>query len=85
MKRCPHNDVRFCPLYLAAHTASGGCDDGRLGEGGCAVTRGLSYANERKRLEVAEFHLVARAEFDERQEARRQQAARNMRLCGLRA
>lgn len=41
MKRCPHEDAQFCPLYVEAHNARGlGCDDGRLAEMGCAVDRG---------------------------------------------
>ena len=43
---CPHDNPRFCPLYVAAHDAAlarFGCDDGRLGEGGCGADRGLDY------------------------------------------
>ncbi len=50
-RRCPRaDDVSRCPLYLAAHVG-GGCDDGRLEEGGCAVDRGLmDYAAEVDRI-----------------------------------
>lgn len=41
--RCPYTEAAHCPLYIASHLGAGGCDDGRLDEGGCAVTRGLDY------------------------------------------
>ena len=82
--KCPHADIRFCPLYLAAHVAgAGGCDDGHLGEGGCAVDRGMNYADEAARLQVTQFHLVAEAEYAERQDATIKQRARNMRAAGI--
>jgi hypothetical protein len=40
---CPYSNPEHCPLYIASHLGAGGCDDGRLAEGGCAVTRGLDY------------------------------------------
>lgn len=44
MSGCPHENILDCPLYLASHIAgAGGCDDGKLHQGGCAVDRGLSY------------------------------------------
>lgn len=49
--KCPHADVQFCPLYLAAHGAIGiGCDDGNLDQGGCAVDREMDYFKELGRL-----------------------------------
>jgi hypothetical protein len=41
---CPHPEKRDCPLYRAMHGGGGGCDDGRLDEGGCAVSRGMDYS-----------------------------------------
>lgn len=48
-----HDDIRDCPLYIAAHDPNSGgnsCDDGRLDEGGCAVDRGLDYFKARRAL-----------------------------------
>lgn len=81
MPGCPHTDIRFCPLYLAAHDCQGlGCDDGRLGEGGCAVDRGLNYATAVARLCPRE---VAQAAWRASAEEHRAQIARNMRAAGL--
>lgn len=39
-RKCPHDDLRDCPLYVAGHNGSmPSCDDGQLIEG-CAVDRG---------------------------------------------
>lgn len=82
--RCPHPDVRFCPLYIAAHwPGSFGCDDGRLGEGGCAVDRGLSYVGAVAALRAAQPRLVAEAEFAADHEALIAQRKRNMRAAGI--
>lgn len=84
MAKCPHDEARFCPLYHAAHEGGGhGCDDGRLGEGGCAVDRGLDYDRAYVRLCLAKPQLVAECEFKELEEARKQQRARNLRAVGL--
>ena len=88
MSGCPHGDIRFCPLYLAAHgPGGGGCDDGRLGEGGCAADRGfgrgMDYGAALGRLQATHFEMIARAEFAERQEAAQRQRARNMRAAGV--
>lgn len=81
---CPHPDVRFCPLYLAAHVpGAGGCDDGRLDEGGCAIERGMNYTVAKARLAVTQFRLVAESEFAERQVASTAQCIRNMRAAGV--
>ena len=86
--KCPHANIIHCPLYLAAHIANaGGCDDGRLGEGGCAVDRGMNYRagveafrakypREVAECEFAEAAAQAAAQADE-------QRARNMRLSGV--
>ena len=84
MKRCPHADIQFCPLYHAAHIAgAGGCDDGQLGEGGCAVSRGMDYRQAVKRLEVTQFAMMAELEFKQRQNERREQQRRNLQAAGL--
>jgi len=59
MSDCPHSRIEFCPLYVAAHEAGGnGCDDGRLGEGGCAVSRGMDYGRQLASLSAANRALV---------------------------
>lgn len=83
-KRCPHTDIRFCPLYHAAHMDGGfGCDDGRLDEGGCAVSRGWSYARALARLDAAMPRIVAEMRWKEEAAEGRLQRDRNMRLLGL--
>lgn len=82
MKRCPHADIAFCPLYHAAHYPGGlGCDDGKLAAGSCAVARGLSYKNSIAKLNRAFVdklkRLAAEAESATQQE-------RNRRAAGLR-
>lgn len=84
--RCPHADIRFCPLYVAAHGISEmGCDDGHLDSGECAVSRKLNYASAVARLAVDPegFEVVARCEAAERMEQARQQRARNLRAAGI--
>jgi hypothetical protein len=81
---CPHKNIRFCPLYLAAHTGGGfGCDDGRLDEQTCAVARGLNYRSQIERIRLACPGLVEQCEFRERAEESQEQRRRNMRLLGL--
>lgn len=82
--RCPHADVRFCPLYIASHTGTGlGCDDGELQEGICAVARGLSYQANVELLRIKASGLVERAEWAAAAEAMNAQRARNLRLNGI--
>ena len=80
--KCPHANIAFCPLYHAAHV-SGGCDDGRLEEGGCAVDRGMDYQRELARLNDARPDIVAAAEWAERKDAVMSQRARNRRYNGI--
>jgi hypothetical protein len=83
MTQCPHSDVQFCPLYIAAHEAGCfSCDDGKL-EDGCAVTRGLDYGRTLAVLWRAKPDLVAEAADRENAENARQQRARNMKAAGL--
>jgi hypothetical protein len=83
---CPHRNPRFCPLYVACHDplACGlGCDDGRMGEGGCAADRGLDYDMAVARLHAARPRIVAVCEFNAAAQAGRDQRARNLRLNGV--
>lgn len=85
MKRCPHQDVQFCPLYVAMHVAgAGSCDDGHLWDGRCAVDRGrMSYEGCVARLRVSHPGLVEAAEWRRDLAERAAQRARNVRLNGL--
>lgn len=85
MRRCPHNQVQFCPLYIAAHVpGAGGCDDGRIDDGRCAVDRGrLAYAARVARLRITNPGLVEEAEWRESAARALEQRARNRRLNGL--
>lgn len=84
MNSCPHANIRFCPLYHAAHMIGGenlirfGCDDGRLDEGGCAVDRGRSYAETVAELAVASPRLAPILRFQEQAEQSAAQRRRNM-------
>lgn len=70
-RKCPHANIQFCPLYVAAHglqTPEGellGCDDGKLEDGHCAVDRGMPYAREVAKVRQAEPGLVEQLQFKE--------------------
>jgi hypothetical protein len=89
VKRCPHDDIRFCPLYVAAHDdASAGysCDDGELGPlpTGCAVSRGYRYADALAGLMRVAPELVRECRAAETAAASQAQRARNMRVAAIR-
>lgn len=82
--KCPHENVAYCPLYVASHRPElSGCDDGRLAEGGCAVSRGMNYSESVKKLLASAPTLQALCQFDEKQDAAHKQCSRNMRLNGI--
>lgn len=82
--RCPHKDVRFCPLYVASHIPMGvGCDDGQLGIGACAVARGMNYRRQIEQLRLVDPALVARLAFLEQAMDAGKQRARNLRAAGI--
>lgn len=84
---CPHQNIAFCPLYVAAHDGEmgvNGCDDGRLDEGGCAVARGMDYAAAVGRLMATDPRLVAQLRWNEEAAEIKAQRARNLRLAGIR-
>lgn len=83
-RQCPHDDTRWCPLYHAAHIPdAGGCDDGVLDSGGCAVTRGMDYTAAVGALRATHPGLVEHIEWREAVERAKAQRARNLRLLGL--
>ena len=84
-KKCPHTDIRFCPLYHASHTAWGtGCDDGKAtGWDGCGVSRALDYGALLAELVKISPQMVALCAFQENAEASKQQRDRNMKAAGL--
>ncbi|MCF6368328.1 hypothetical protein LXM96_05590 [Rhizobium sp. TRM95001] len=71
--KCPHKDIQFCPLYVAAHglqDAAGkwhfpGCDDGQLGTDRCAVDRGMSYERQVEKVRAVCPGLVEQLQFKE--------------------
>jgi hypothetical protein len=84
VKRCPHDDIRHCPLYVAAHDAGAAdysCDDGELGPmpTGCAVSRGYSYATAVEGLMRVVPDLVKECRTAEAAAASQAQRERNMR------
>ncbi len=85
MRRCPHGNISYCPLYRAAHEAGGfGCDDGRLGEHeGCEVDRGADYGRKLSALWKANPELVREAAESESAAMAREQRERNVRAAGL--
>lgn len=72
-KRCPHKEIRFCPLYIASHGlqhADGkwlGCIDGKEtgADRDCGVRRGVNYQRMLARIEATDPAMVARAAFQE--------------------
>lgn len=70
MARCPHVDIRHCPLYHGMHAAGPSCFDGRLDEGGCAVKRGASYEGLLLALRIHNPLLVAECEWNADKDAR---------------
>jgi hypothetical protein len=86
VKRCPHEDAQFCPLYIESHNARGlGCDDGKLGElMGCAVDRGtIDYDTSVAKLARVDIDLVGQCAWRERQSRLKEQRERNMRHNGV--
>lgn len=85
MRRCPHGNVVYCPLYVSAHTGNGiGCDDGKLGEHeGCAVDRGEDYNQMVAALCKIDPDMVAERATAENEQMAREQRQRNMRAAGL--
>jgi hypothetical protein len=83
-RKCPHARIEFCPLYIAAHEAGGfGCDDGRLAEGGCAVSRSLDYGRALARLSEANRALVLECAEQENHNMKVEQRRRNMKNLRL--
>lgn len=73
MSSCPHEERRFCPLYVAAHDArlSGfACTGGvEQFDDDCDVSRGFSYRDLRAGIEALDPELVARLAWNERKAA----------------
>jgi hypothetical protein len=87
VKRCPHDDIRHCPLYVAAHGDGYvySCDDGELGPmpTGCAVSRGYSYTDGIDGLMRVAPGLVAECRRAEAAAASQTQRERNMRVAAI--
>jgi hypothetical protein len=86
MTGCPHADVRFCPLYHAAHMAEArglSCDDGQLGGGECAASRSVSYARCVEHLKAKCPGLVEQLAWREEAERTTSQRKRNLNRNGI--
>lgn len=84
MAGCPHSRIEFCPLYIAAHECGGfSCDDGRLDEEGCAVSRGMDYGRTLAKLSIAKRALVLECAERESFTMKVEQRRRNMKNLGL--
>lgn len=85
MPRCPHQNIAYCPLYLAAHEAGGpSCDDGGLGDHeGCAVDRGADYGRTLAALWRLKPDLIREAAEAESAAMAKRQRENNMRAAGL--
>ena len=84
MSKCPHARIEFCPLYVAAHEAGEfGCDDGRLQEEGCAVSRGMDYGRALAKLPLANRVLVLECAEAENRHMKTEQQRRNVKNLRL--
>jgi len=84
-RKCPHEDVQYCPLYHACHEGgAGGCDDGKIDENSCAVDRGrMEYGPSVRQLRKTHPLLVAQCEMHQVRSATRGQIRRNLKHNGL--
>lgn len=86
MAKCPHADIRFCPLYVVAHDGAlgtVGCIKGEWAEG-CAVKRGrMRYIAAVGRLYLQAPELVDECRFGEEQHEAQEQRRRNLRINGI--
>ena len=83
-KRCPHDDVQFCPLYVASNVGAGGCDDGNLARMSCAVDRGtINYSKEVAKLAKTDKQLINDCDDREWRAQSKAQRKRNMRMNGI--
>jgi len=82
-RKCPHADIRDCPLYHAGHEAGlPTCIAGDWAYG-CLVEQGASYDGILVRLRGVEPKLVAVIEWNADARSRADQRARNMRAAGI--
>jgi hypothetical protein len=82
-KRCPHDRIEHCPLYVESHnTRLMGCVDDVAEP--CVVERGKrKYEKLLANLSVADPRLIAMCRFSEEASKVREQRARNLRLNGI--
>lgn len=86
-RRCPHaTDIRFCPLYVAAHDGELcglGCLGNDISGGECEVDEGASYIEMVAALRETAPGFVAKVREAYEDHERRAQIARNMEMAGL--
>lgn len=81
--KCPYANALDCPLYLAAHLGGFGCDDGEIGDGLCAVDRGLDYDRELGRFRAAYPRDLALFEWNREKRNNQAQRRRNLTANGI--
>lgn len=82
---CPHRDIRFCPLYVAAHDgelSQLGCIAGEWAEG-CRVDQGADYTHAVAVLDGKAPRFTAELRWRQMVVDRQEQRARNMRAAGV--
>ncbi len=83
-RRCPHAEIQFCPLYVAAHGASGlGCDFPDPDHCDWAGRSSYQVAIKRLAEHPAGRDAILACDLSRQERDRREQRKRNLRLNGL--
>lgn len=86
MRRCPHDRIQYCPLYVAAHVVGLPTCIGRNLDEGCDISqRKLDYGTIVAKLikTAVGAEIVEQCADGEWTAERQAQRARNMRAAGL--
>lgn len=84
MKRCPHERIQYCPLYVAGHVVGLPTCMDQWDFDGCDVKHGRrDYESLVAELFRADPAMVARCAEEEEQYERAEQRERNRRAAGL--
>jgi len=84
MRKCPHERIQYCPLYVAAHCAGLPTCIGRDLEDGCDVQQGKrDYGALVAKLSKVNSGIIEECADGEWRANRDAQRARNMRAAGL--
>lgn len=88
-RRCPHEDIRFCPLYHAAHggaefNGAKGCVDTDAEPWACAVDQGrMDYVRAAGAMRARVPGYIEQLEWTHEAEQSAEQRKRNMRAAGI--